>query len=507
MGFKKAVLIGHVTRVMKHSAMDCNLNHDAILIQGQPPMREIDAQGRIREEVNINDMPFTAVCDWIETCDYTCRPQMDIRRIAMDDSTYDEYSARWRIHQLKDLIRRLFERQTFYATEDIWDMFKEIHRDVVVSFLQDIVNNKSFQIRHKDIYGYIRYCNGYYVFQPNVYTDLTIPLAVRTASFPVKRDMYLPAAYEQQMLPEPVEDEQANTGDPAIVLWNALVSWIHDLSMQPRAIDPPAELERRRMVMAHGDAEILERYVHLVEMIYWFHTSFHASPQRDVRAFERSLLTYMWDEWLSLEEQKEIAFAAKQTQMIDEDAYAFGRLMVHRMLDPATGKLQYLCDEKPCVTSIIEEIEKDKADGMRAFPVHHRSTGEFYGFVVSKNGNMVFKTASPPDMGKKVERGLECGNVSTMTRHIAKLIQLGDILRAEGQYDMDLNGNMIRSERAIQNSTRACTLLDLVLRYMDGARIQGKRWFFRPVQAFYIGHVSSFRGVSSKKGGAIEFSI
>ena len=498
-GFKKAVLIGQVTRVMKQSAMDCNLNHDAILIQGQPPMREVDSQGLIREEVNINDMPFTAVCDWIETCDYTCRPQVDVRRIPMDDSTYDEYSARWRVHQLKELIRSLFEKQSFYATEDMWDILKEIPRHVAVDFLQDIVNNKSFQIRYRELHGYIRYCNGYYVFQPNVYTDLTIPLAVRAASFPVKRDAYLPAPQEQQVLP--VNVENAEEQEPIGAFWAAMVSWIHELATHSAHLDPPAQLEQRRMAMAHGDAEIMERYLYMVEIIYWFHISFHASPHRDVRAFERALLSYVWDEWISLEEQKELMFSEKQMQMIQDDLYHMGRLVVYRVFDPAIGKLQYLCDAAVCATSIVEEIERDKTDVMQAFSVHPRNTGMFYGFVVSKNGNMIFKTASPPDAGKKVERGLECENVSNMTGHVAKLIQLGDVLRSEGQHDLDLNGNMIRIERPIQNSTRACTLLDLVLRYMDAARIQGKRWFFRPVQAFYMGHASSFRGASKKGGG------
>jgi hypothetical protein len=148
----------------------------------------------------------------------------------------------------------------------------------------------------------------------------------------------------------------------------------------------------------------------------------------------------------------------------------------------------------------VEEIEGDKKDVMQAFSVHRRTTGMFYGFVVSKNGNIVFKTADPPDTGKKVERGLECENVSNMTGHVAKLVQLGDVLRSEGQHDVDLTRNMIRMERPIENSTRACNLLDIVLRYMDALRIQDKRWFFRPVQAFYMGHTSSFRGLS-KKGG------
>jgi hypothetical protein len=505
-GFKKAVLIGQVTRVMKQSAMDCNLNHDAILIQGQPPMREVDAQGLIREEVNINDMPFTAVCDWIETCDYTCRPQVDVRRIPMDDSTYDEYSARWRMHQLKELIRGLFEKQSFYATEDMWDILKEIPRHVAVDFLQDIVNNKSFQIRHRELYGYIRYCNGYYIFQPNVYTDLTIPLAVRAASFPVKRDAYLPAPQEQQIIPVNVNESEEQ--EPIGAFWAAMVSWIHELAMHAAHRDPPAELEQRRIAMAHGDGAIMERYLHMVEIIYWFHISFHASPQRDVRAFERALLSYVWDEWITLEEQKELMFSEKQTHMIQDDLYHMGRLMVHRIFDPATGHLQYLCDEAVCATSIVEEIEKDKTDVVQAFSVHRKNTGVFYGFVVSKNGNIVFKTAAPPDAGKRVERGLECENVSTMTGHVAKLIQLGDVLRSEGQHDLDLNGNAIRNERPIQNSTRACNLLDIVLRYMDASRVQGKRWFFRPVQAFYMGHVSSFRG-TSKKGGSrreVDFS-
>jgi hypothetical protein len=53
--------------------------------------------------------------------------------------------------------------------------------------------------------GYIRYCNGYYIFQPNVYLDLTIPLAIRAAKFPIKRDLFAPLEYE---MPEIVEEEE-----------------------------------------------------------------------------------------------------------------------------------------------------------------------------------------------------------------------------------------------------------------------------------------------------------
>ena len=103
-GFKKAVLVGRVTRIMKQSAIDCNLNRNAIVISNQDPITEIDSQGQVRENVNINDMPFTAICDWIETCEYGCKPSIDIE--ATDDSTYDEFMINYNLlyDDYKDVI-------------------------------------------------------------------------------------------------------------------------------------------------------------------------------------------------------------------------------------------------------------------------------------------------------------------------------------------------------------------------------------------------------------------
>jgi hypothetical protein len=41
----------------------------------------------------------------------------------------------------------------------------------------------------------------------------------------------------------------------------------------------------------------------------------------------------------------------------------------------------------------------------------------------------------------------------------------------------------------VENAMRTCTLMELVLRYMDVKRIGEKRWFYRPVAAFYAGHI------------------
>jgi hypothetical protein len=157
-------------------------------------------------------------------------------------------------------------------------------------------------------------------------------------------------------------------------------------------------------------------------------------------------------------------------------------------------------DNTPCVPAFVDRIEQDETEPLRAFELTQATTGPIYGFIVPKNGKFTFKTADPPVVAsEKVKRGRECGNVSTMTGHIDTLVEVGDILERHGKTDFDLNPGMIRSTRKIKNSTRACTLLQLMLRLMDAEQLEGKRWFFRPVAAYYRGHKATFRPGSSKK--------
>jgi hypothetical protein len=493
-GFKKAVLIGRVTRAMKVAAIDCNLNNQAIVIKGQEPVTEIDAQGKVRENVDINDMPFTAVCDWIENCEYECKPKIDIKSLKIDDSTYDEFSARWRVNLMKERIRALFAQQPFYQSEDLWNAFADIPRLAVVDLLTDVVNNKNFQVSNNDLTGYIRYCNGYYIFQPNVYLDLTIPLSIRVARFPIKRDYYAPLEYE---LPEIVEEEEkVNTTESIEAFWIALSEWCERLSTSPLYINPPGEVEQRIIQMSQDDTELIEKYRQNLEMIEWFHISFTKSSGKNADSFRKTLILYFWDEWLTLEEQIFLVYSSgiNVLECIKENQYSLGRILVNRFIDPKSGEIQFLCEGgNVCLKSIVDDIKRDKDDPLRIFNLNNKTTGDPYGFLVPKNGTFVFKTGEPPFEGGKVGRGKECGNVSTMTGHLANLIKIGDILKEAGKSDLDLNRVALLGTRKIKNSTRACTLMNLIIRYLDMEKLKNKRWYIRPVPAFYTGHKGIFR--------------
>ena len=491
-GFKKAVLIGNVTRIMKQSALDCNLNHDAIIISGQDPVEQRDSQRVVRQDVNINDMPFTAVCDWIENCDYKCNPEIDVAAIPKDDSSYDEFSARWRMHQVKERIKRLFVQQSFYESANIMDMFKDVPRMALTSVFNEIVNNKAFQVIHNNIKGYIRYCNGYYIFQPNVYMDLSIPLAIRSAQFPIKRDMYIPFQYDAEQI---VEIEHSNVNESIDEIWAALSGWIGELSANPKPRLIPVDVHNWYTTLSNDNEDLLELYKQILEMVAWFHVAFHRSSGQNADGFRKTLLCYFWDEWLSIAEQKHLIQAGVRDCIMDTQ-YQFQKRTANRFIDPKTGKMEYIfSDGEPCAQVHIDMILKDKRDIAQNFVINADTTGDIYGVLMPKNGKIVFKHDNPTEGDKTKFKGKECAIVTNMTEHVKTLVIIGGILEENGMTAFDLQVENIgkHGRRKILNSRRACVLMDFILRYMNECLVDDKRWFFRAVQASYIGYKAAFR--------------
>ena len=85
--------------------------------------------------------------------------------------------------------------------------------------MEDIVNNRAFRIRVHDKEGYIIYKNGFYLFQPELLWDKNLPLSMRIADFPVKRDYYEPRVIEKEVIVEtiffPTIQRKYNTYNPS----------------------------------------------------------------------------------------------------------------------------------------------------------------------------------------------------------------------------------------------------------------------------------------------------
>jgi hypothetical protein len=129
---------------------------------------------------------------------------------------------------------------------------------------------------------------------------------------------------------------------------------------------------------------------------------------------------------------------------------------------------------------------------LKQLRVSKETTGILYGFMATKQSTtrIVFKT-NDLEKNKKKMGGAECSIISTTSVHHKMLYRLRDFLVAARMPDLSLRSDVIAdkaSPRKLANSTRICTIIELTLRLMDASRVSGKRWFYRPVAAFSLGH-------------------
>lgn len=518
--YNKGRLVGAVTRVLKINAVDCNLNHDAIVIAGQAPVPQEDSQRNYRRLVNINDKPFTALCDWMETCDYTCKPQLDMSdqaRISASEISYDEYTGRWRDAEMKKRLRALFKEQAFYKKEDLFIALSDIPEIARAALLQGVIGNPTFVLTNGGREGYLIERNDYYLFQPLTIKDLRIPIAVRAANIPVRQDTYSPEFFEtvaEQMGPAaaaPVAENKIVVASSSATVREVLAAWAGWAEALGSAATPvPPSI----IAWTAQDPSEAGKRDERRKMLSWFAQSLrHSEPAGRLGPQKQAILTkimmeYLFDEEFSDADRMQIyndkALRPQGYTLAPEQFLREGRTEVFSYIDITNGSLMFMCEDTVCKKSVsdlfegkaLEDTEEAKKARNPAYGLktNTTTTGSPYGFIVAKRGlEYVFKTNTPPPVGGKVTKGQECANVSTISDHRLKVVMLGKILLDTTGNNLDLTSHKLIEERKVGNSNQMCTLMDIVLRYMDAAKIQGKRWFYRPIASKMTGHLGTFR--------------
>ncbi len=513
MAWAKAKQVGAVTRLIKENAVDCNLNHDAIIINNRLPRDIKNSRGEEMEDVDINDKPFTAICDWMADCEYSCKPTVRVDVQRSSEVSYDEFTARWLMAEMRRVLRNLFSVNPTINAEELNTLLAAYPSVARVSLLRSVVGNRSFVLMNNGREGYLVYRNGIYLFQPFIYRDLRIPRAVRMAAFPVRRDSYSPAlmkliaAAPATNMAAVREPEAITTADEGTIkkVYNAWRKWARALLAGDALL--PDTIRTWLDGQVGRDSKILTRRLDKLNAVRWFASACRRA-RIDAGLFEAILLEFMFDEEMTFTEQ--FTFYAGEADLYEigaaiapEQFKRIGKNSVFMHVAINSGELKFLCDAqgKTCKTSIVDLIKEEE---MFEYKIYAGNTGELYGFLIPKNGvSLVFKTAKPAATKTgKIDKGQECANVSNASDHRKKLVRLGAILSAARLHNLNLTEALLTDEPddadKLKNVAQLCALMDLVLRYMDKMRVLGKRWFYRSVEANIYGH----RMAARKSGGS-----
>ena len=487
--FQKAVQVGRVTRVLKRYALDCNLNQPAILVNGFNLQTQEDSQGVPREDVNINDVAYSSMCDWLETCEYKCKVPVNFDGKA-DMTTYDEYAARWREATIKKVIKYLFEEdnnnKVMFQFNDLAKVFSAIPPTALQIILSDMVGSESFQLKVGGKTGYLIYKNGYYLFQPSILTDESIPLALRIADIPVKRDFYdfKPMKKSAIVVPPITREVAEQTTISFTNFWKSVSTWGERLADGTADDKLPTEFSTA-LTSRYTDKDEQKNENQRMAMVLWLYTVMKDNEEWR-KALSRVMLECIWDTVLNYKEQERASDIL--TRQIGAEQYRIkGTTEVFRHVDYVSGDLIYICKGEKCSPAVTKIFDTDPTDAMNSLKCDVQDTGAIYGFLIPKKGYLVFKSGVPPPVGKKPDRGSECAIISTIAIHVKKLFFIGEILQKYGFPTFDLSEKEI-GKRPFQNSARACMLMELILRWMDIMKVGGYRWFYRPVASYKTQH-------------------
>jgi hypothetical protein len=530
---KKAVTVGNVTRVLKEYAMDCTLNKDAIVVEGLDPLpRLYDSQGLLRENVSRNDTPLTSMCDWLDKCQYDClvtdkvgiadgswtqdafssgegegKMPEAVTLELQDSSTYDEYTARYHLNTLRKYIQELFgeANQSYITFEDVQSHFNTIPRPLLASLMAEMIQKKEMKIRIEregtlqD--GRVIYKNGFYLFQPDKIKDTSIPIAIRVAAIPISRDHYAPKAItakkEELVVGEEVSKKIAIGSEDSEALWEEVLEWC--TSIRDGTADSLPDSLVTEVSNLRESSGIMKAQKERLEMILWVYSTIKDKPAA-LAIFADCVIDFFWDEFITHGTKRELLSLRPQDPVIRavaKDMYwtlqgnTYIRFLAH------DNKIEYICvaadgTTSPCSRAVSEVLQREvDEDPVLKRPLDVRTTGYEYGFILynPKKTKFIYKKGKPPMPKGKVGRGSECSINSKIAYELKLLEKFGTSLTSATppQPDLGLSAEGL-AQRRIQNSVRICTVCDLVQRFMDKARIGGKRWFYRPLEAKLYGH-------------------
>lgn len=196
LAFKKAKQIGRVSRLIKESSVDCILNRGQYNFTVEQ-LATIDSNKVIHihsshgdMEYSVGDRPYTAICDYLDTCPSKCKPDVDSESDLKGDIRYT-YSTDY-VHtnriRIVERIRQLFQKQVYYPMDELvkaiqGQRFYPIEQ-IYASLTYLIENRNEFLVDSMGRLGNLINRGEIYAFQPVEISDEGSSIFDRT--FPVE---------------------------------------------------------------------------------------------------------------------------------------------------------------------------------------------------------------------------------------------------------------------------------------------------------------------------------
>ena len=173
---EKAEKIGEITRLIKETSIDCQLNYQQQKFNRENLNKSLKITLSNLNEIDymIGDKINTALCDYMQSCNYNCIPKNDKDKKdqidKIDMSTYNSNFLQTNNEKIIEIIRDMYKEDFFYTKLDIIkniNFIKQYSLIYIDNALTELIDNPNLLITDKyNNIGKLINIDDLYIFQP-----------------------------------------------------------------------------------------------------------------------------------------------------------------------------------------------------------------------------------------------------------------------------------------------------------------------------------------------------
>lgn len=203
---KKAIDIGEIEDILKREAIDRFLFREANVITSKN-VSQMNLQPPLKDSNIISmkpfDKPYSKICSYLPKCNYnselTKKEYNSLLNTNLDDTettTINYELSENMILSVQKKISELFQEMSIYSLDSIVGLLKDFYKldlSIIYLSLQKMIQTKYPVFNKERELGYLIYSGYYYIFQPLLLKDESIPLYYRTyPEVKITDELYLP---------------------------------------------------------------------------------------------------------------------------------------------------------------------------------------------------------------------------------------------------------------------------------------------------------------------------
>jgi hypothetical protein len=474
----KAVQIGRVSRILKESSVDCILNIDQTNFTEENMNTIVKQQLSNKQVIDfpIGDKANTVSCDYMDTCNFKCKPFKKIAETDIKLDTYDESFIIINTDKIIQRIRDLFKEKFFYKKDKLISEINVVKNYPIIQInaaLTVLIDDQNEYLTDKyDRLGHLVNIEEYYLFQPIELNNENISVF----------DRRVPIDYKHKEIVVPI---QMKKEEPLISMSKDKLDLKKNNaeSIKNTGIKIIEEC-REKYNTATSNIEKIKRgeddWYHFVAVLKNTN-AFKKNMEMSDADYRQFIVSHILD-YLVFEDTKEVLtyIYFKQDKLTDFEQeikkYYDDLMMEHKgiigIILPKDNKQHLLVKGDEEWNSGQQEDYTDLVPELRKLVIPLTDYNTLVGFITMfKKDYNIFKVKNMEDKRSKGARCDQAGKSET--------IKLLNEIMGESVYSSENTKG--------RNKIEFCVMQEMYLRYFDKTSKNNKRWFVTPSEMILNG--------------------